>query len=89
MSPYFIKHPIIAAVISIVTTLLGIICVMGLPVAQYPDIAPITIYLSASYPGANATEVADSVATPIEQEISGVEGWTTSPPPPPTTADVM
>ena len=74
MSPYFIKHPIIAAVISIVTTLLGIICVMGLPVAQYPDIAPITIYLSASYPGANATEVADSVATPIEQEISGVEG---------------
>ncbi|MDO4954004.1 MAG: efflux RND transporter permease subunit [Akkermansia sp.] len=74
MSPYFIKHPTIAAVISIVTTLLGVICILGLPVAQYPDIAPITISLSASYPGANATEVAESVATPIEQEISGVDG---------------
>ena len=74
MSPYFIKHPIIAAVISIVTTLLGIICVMGLPIAQYPDIAPVTISLSANYPGANATQVAESVATPIEKEISGVEG---------------
>ena len=74
MSPYFIKHPTIAAVISIVTTLLGIICILGLPIAQYPDIAPVTISLSANYPGANATEVAESVATPIEQEISGVEG---------------
>ena len=73
MSPYFIKHPIIAAVISIVTTLLGIICVMGLPIAQYPDIAPVTIFLSANYPGANATQVAESVATPIWETSLGRE----------------
>ncbi len=73
MSPFFIKHPIIAAVIAIVTTLLGIISLAGLPIAQYPDISPVTINLSATYPGANAQEVADSVATPIELQLSGIE----------------
>ena len=74
MSPFFIKHPIIAGVIAIVTTLLGIISMVGLPISQYPDIAPVTINLSANYPGANAQEVADSVATPIELQLSGIEG---------------
>ena len=74
MSPFFIKHPIIAAVIAIVTTLLGIISMASLPISQYPDIAPITINLSATYPGANAQEVADSVATPVELQLSGIEG---------------
>ncbi len=74
MSPFFIKHPIIAGVISIVTTMLGVICMLGLPISLYPDIAPITIQLSASYPGANAQEVADSVATPIELQLSGLQG---------------
>lgn len=74
MSPFFIKHPIIAGVISIVTTMLGVICMLGLPISQYPDIAPITINLSATYPGANAQEVADSVATPIELQLSGMQG---------------
>ena len=74
MSPFFIKHPIIAGVISIVTTMLGIICMLGLPISLYPDIAPVTIQLSASYPGANAQEVADSVATPIELQLSGLQG---------------
>ena len=74
MSPFFIKHPIIAGVISIVTTMLGVICMLGLPISQYPDIAPITINLSATYPGANAQEVADSVATPIELQLSGIQG---------------
>ena len=74
MSPFFIKHPIIAAVIAIVTTLLGIISMASLPISQYPDIAPITIDLSATYPGANAQEVADSVATPVELQLSGIEG---------------
>ena len=74
MSPFFIKHPIIAGVIAIVTTLLGLISMSGLPISQYPDIAPITINLSATYPGANAQEVADSVATPIELQLSGIEG---------------
>lgn len=74
MSPFFIKHPIIAAVIAIVTTLLGLISMSGLPISQFPDIAPVTIQLSATYPGANAQEVADSVATPIELQLSGIEG---------------
>ena len=74
MSPFFIKHPIIAAVISIVTTMLGIISMLALPISQYPDIAPVTISMSASYPGANAQEVAESVATPIELQLSGLEG---------------
>ncbi len=74
MSPFFIKHPIIAGVIAIVTTMLGVICMLALPISQYPDIAPVTIQLSATYPGANAQEVADSVATPIELQLSGIEG---------------
>ncbi len=73
MSPFFIKHPIIAGVIAVVTTLLGLISMVALPIAQYPDIAPVTIAMSAAYPGANATEVAESVATPIELQLSGVE----------------
>ncbi|MBQ4613661.1 MAG: efflux RND transporter permease subunit [Akkermansia sp.] len=74
MSPFFIKHPIIAGVIAIVTTMLGIICMLALPISQYPDIAPVTIQLSAAYPGANAQEVADSVATPVELQLSGIGG---------------
>ncbi len=73
MSPFFIKHPIIAGVIAVVTTLLGLISMVALPISQYPDIAPVTIAMSAAYPGANATEVAESVATPIELQLSGVE----------------
>ncbi|MBR3902660.1 MAG: efflux RND transporter permease subunit [Akkermansia sp.] len=73
MSPFFIKHPIIAGVIAVVTTLLGLISMVALPIAQYPDITPVTIQMSAAYPGANATEVAESVATPIELQLSGVE----------------
>ena len=74
MSPFFIKHPIIAAVIAIVTTLLGVISMVSLPISQYPDITPITILMSATYPGANAQEVADAVATPIELQLSGIAG---------------
>ena len=74
MSPFFIKHPIIAAVIAIVTTMLGIISMLALPISQYPDIAPVTITLQATYPGADANQVAESVATPIEQQLSGMEG---------------
>ena len=73
MSPFFIKHPIIAGVIAVVTTLLGLISMSALPISQYPDITPVTIAMSAAYPGANATEVAESVATPIELQLSGVE----------------
>ncbi|MGN0837027.1 MAG: efflux RND transporter permease subunit [Akkermansia sp.] len=74
MSAYFIKHPVIATVIAVVTTLLGIVCLANLPISQYPEITPRTIQLTALFPGADAKAVADSVGTPLEREISGVQG---------------
>ena len=71
---FFVDHPIFASVISILITLLGFIAYLSLPVAQYPEIAPPTIQVTATYPGASAETVADTVATPLEQEINGVEG---------------
>jgi multidrug efflux pump subunit AcrB len=73
-SKFFINRPIFASVLSIVIVLAGVIAVMTLPVAQYPDITPPTVEVSASYPGANAQVVADTVAAPIEQQVNGVEG---------------
>ena len=73
-SLFFIDRPIFAAVISILLTLLGAVSYFGLPVTQYPEIAPPTIQISATYPGASAEVVSDTVATPIEQEVNGVEG---------------
>ena len=70
---FFIDRPIFAGVISIVITLVGGIALWTLPIAQYPDIAPPTIQVSANYPGANAQVVAETVAAPIEQQINGVE----------------
>ena len=70
---FFIDRPIFASVLSIVVTLAGGLALVVLPVAQYPDITPPTVEVSASYPGANAQVVADTVAAPIEQQINGVE----------------
>ncbi|TIP82554.1 MAG: efflux RND transporter permease subunit, partial [Mesorhizobium sp.] len=70
---FFVNRPIFAAVLSIVLVLVGGIAYTQLPVAQYPEIAPPTIVVRASYPGADAETVAATVATPIEQEINGVE----------------
>ncbi len=70
---FFIERPIFAAVISILITLIGTISYFSLPITQYPEIAPPTIQVTASYPGASAEVVADTVATPLEQEINGVE----------------
>ncbi|MFC5050993.1 efflux RND transporter permease subunit [Rubritalea spongiae] len=72
-SEFFIRRPIFATVISIVTIILGLVALLALPIARYPDIAPPTITVSASYPGADAQTVADTVATPIETEVNGVE----------------
>jgi multidrug efflux pump subunit AcrB len=72
-SKFFIDRPIFASVLSIVVTLAGGISVWTLPVAQYPDITPPTVEVSAYYPGANARVVADTVAAPIEQQVNGVE----------------
>jgi hydrophobe/amphiphile efflux-1 (HAE1) family protein len=73
ISSFFIERPIFAAVLSIVTIILGAIAYGALPVAQYPDVVPPTIVVQASYPGAPPEVVADTVATPIEQEVNGVE----------------
>ncbi|RUV32578.1 MULTISPECIES: multidrug efflux RND transporter permease subunit [unclassified Mesorhizobium] len=70
---FFVNRPIFAVVLSIVLVLVGGIAYTQLPVAQYPEIAPPTIVVRASYPGADAETVAATVATPIEQEINGVE----------------
>src|SRR3954471_11725800 len=72
-SKFFIDRPIFAAVLSIVVTLAGGIAVWTLPIAQYPEITPPTVEVSAFYPGANAKVVADTVAAPIEQQVNGVE----------------
>src|SRR4029450_10243405 len=69
----FIDRPIFATVLSIVIVIVGGVALMGLPIAQYPEVAPPTITVTANYPGANAKVVADTVATPIEQEVNGVE----------------
>ncbi|MEN6406439.1 MAG: efflux RND transporter permease subunit [Thermoguttaceae bacterium] len=73
-SHFFIQRPIFASVLSILITLAGGIAMWTLPVAQYPDITPPTVEVSASYPGADARVVADTVASPIEQKVNGVEG---------------
>ncbi len=73
LAHFFIDRPIFAAVISIIITLVGGVAYFGLPVAQYPDIAPPSIQVTAQYPGASAEIVADTVATPIEQEVNGVD----------------
>src|SRR5215203_1568930 len=70
---FFVDRPIFASVLSIVFVILGLVAYAGLPVAQYPEIAPPTIVVRASYPGANAQTVAETVATPLEQEVNGVE----------------
>src|SRR5262245_1091167 len=72
-SRFFIDRPIFASVLSIVITLAGAIAVQTLPIAQYPEITPPTVEVSASYPGANAQTVADTVAAPVEQQVNGVE----------------
>jgi multidrug efflux pump len=70
---FFIDRPIFASVLSIIIVMLGGLALITLPITQYPEIAPPTVMVSANYPGANAQVVAETVATPIEQEVNGVE----------------
>src|SRR5204862_361219 len=72
-SHFFIRRPIFAAVLSIVIVLVGLIAMKQLPIAQYPEIVPPTVVVRAVYPGANPKVLAETVATPIEQEVNGVE----------------
>jgi hydrophobe/amphiphile efflux-1 (HAE1) family protein len=73
LSRFFIDRPIFAAVIAVIITIVGGIAFFGLPIAQYPDVVPPTVTVSAQYPGASAETVAETLAAPIEQEINGVD----------------
>jgi hydrophobe/amphiphile efflux-1 (HAE1) family protein len=74
ISRFFIERPIFASVLSIIFVLAGGVAVFTLPVAQYPDVTPPTVLVTALYPGANARTLRDTVAAPIEAQVSGVEG---------------
>ena len=76
MLKIFIERPVLSTVISILITILGVLGLMSLPVEQYPEIAPPTVQVSATYTGANAETVLNSVVIPLEEEINGVEGMT-------------
>src|SRR5689334_24554782 len=73
MSRFFVNHPIVAIVISILTVIVGIVAIVRLPIEQYPQLAPPEILLQTNYVGADAQTIEQSVATPIEQQMSGVD----------------
>ncbi|MGH7486646.1 MAG: efflux RND transporter permease subunit, partial [bacterium] len=73
MSEFFVRRPIVAIVIAILMTLIGGVCILALPIAQYPQIAPPEIQVQTHYTGADALAIEQSVAAPIEQQMSGVD----------------
>jgi HAE1 family hydrophobic/amphiphilic exporter-1 len=73
MSKFFIRRPIVAIVIATLTVILGLVSMATLPTAQYPDIVPPEILVTATYPGADATTLEQAVATPLEQQMNGVD----------------
>ena len=73
MSKFFINRPIVAMVIAILMVIVGVVAMLGLPIAQFPDIIPPEILVQATYPGADAQTLEESVATPLEAQISGVD----------------
>src|SRR5215470_15893949 len=73
ISSFYIDRPIFASVISIVIVVVGLVSIPQLPVSQYPEIVPPTVIVRGQYPGASPTTIAETVVTPLEQEINGVE----------------
>ena len=73
MARFFVNRPIVAIVISIIFVIVGAVAILGLPIAQYPEIVPPEIVINTTYVGADAQTVEQAVATPIEQEMSGVD----------------
>jgi multidrug efflux pump len=73
LSHFFIRRPIFATVLSIIVVIVGLVSMAGLPITQYPNITPVQVTVSASYPGADAETVANSVAAPIETQVNGVD----------------
>jgi multidrug efflux pump len=74
LSRFFIERPVFATVLSVIIVLAGLVSALILPVAQYPEIAPPTVTITATYPGASAETLARTVAAPIEEQLSGIEG---------------
>ena len=73
ISQFFIRRPIFAGVLSLLIFIGGAIAVWQLPITEYPEVVPPTVVVTANYPGANPEVIAETVATPLEQEINGVE----------------
>src|SRR6185503_20786687 len=71
---FFIRRPILAAVVSIVITLLGLFAIRLLPIARYPQISPPAVRIQANYPGASSEDAAQAVAAPIEEQLAGLQG---------------
>ncbi|HEV7440191.1 MAG TPA: efflux RND transporter permease subunit [Methylobacterium sp.] len=74
ISRFFIERPVLANVLALVMVLIGAVSLLGLPVAQYPNVVPPTVQVTTRYPGASARSVIDTVALPIEQQVNGVQG---------------
>src|SRR5213595_3901178 len=74
ISKFFIERPVLANVLAILMVVIGAVCLLRLPVAQYPNVVPPTISVTTRYPGASARAVVDTVALPIEQQVNGVDG---------------
>ena len=73
MAEFFVRRPIVAMVLAIIIVIVGVTAMQALPIAQYPEITPPEVQVSATYTGANAQVVEQSVATPLEQKVNGVE----------------
>ncbi|HYJ11467.1 MAG TPA: efflux RND transporter permease subunit, partial [Polyangiaceae bacterium] len=73
-SSFFIKRPIFAAVLSLVLVIAGALAMFRLPISEYPSVVPPTVIVRGAYPGANPKVIAETVASPLEQQMNGVEG---------------
>ena len=76
MIRFFVTRPIFACSIALLMVVAGVVALLTLPIAQYPQIVPGTVTITSSFPGASATVVSDTVTTPLEQQINGVDGMT-------------
>src|SRR6202789_4633624 len=74
LSKFFIDRPIFAGVISVIIFLAGLIAMTQLPISEYPEVVPPSVVVTALFPGANPETIADTVATPLEEQINGTEG---------------
>jgi multidrug efflux pump len=74
LSKFFIDRPIFAGVLSLLMLIAGLLALRGLPISEYPEVVPPSVVVRAQYPGANPKVIAETVATPLEEAINGVEG---------------